>query len=212
MRHDVMDTYITHPCCSGRETEVAATRIQTQVPQSCQGQAKAPSVSMRWEKSLLLPASRLASLLPSQAGPRKPFICGQCGCYAGHPWAGSSTASWHKFFLNTLGKCFKTFIAERKELLLRSTQGKTAPQGLWQRRQKVCVYLGNVNHQCQPSPARTLITCLKSQHEEVISQLHVPAQSESLALDPPQGFTMQKQLTGLSASTPPALCHASSGG
>lgn len=41
MRQEVRDTYITHPCSSGKETEVAATRIHTQVPQTCQGQAGA---------------------------------------------------------------------------------------------------------------------------------------------------------------------------
>lgn len=63
MRQELRDTYITHPCSSGKETEVAATRIHTQVPQSCRGQTQAPLMSMGWGKPLLLPKSLLTSLL-----------------------------------------------------------------------------------------------------------------------------------------------------
>lgn len=62
MRQELRDTYITHPCSSGKATEVAATRIHTQVPQSCQEQRQVPPMRAELGKPLLLPKSLLASL------------------------------------------------------------------------------------------------------------------------------------------------------
>ena len=41
MRNEVSETYITHPCSSGFATWVAATRIQTQNPNTCKRKAQA---------------------------------------------------------------------------------------------------------------------------------------------------------------------------
>lgn len=77
MSQELMDTYITHPCSSGAATEVAATRIHTHVPQTCQGQMQVP-LSAGWGKPLFLTESLLASL---PAGP------GSCGKPCLHLWA-----------------------------------------------------------------------------------------------------------------------------
>lgn len=84
MRKEVRDTYITHPCSSGKETEVAATRIQTQAPQICWRQTQALLVSLGWGNPFLLPAYLLL---------RSAFTFGQCSTASMQGILGPAAAS-----------------------------------------------------------------------------------------------------------------------
>lgn len=115
MRQELRDTYITHPCSSGKETEVAEMRIHTQVPQSCQGQTQAPLVSTEWGKPLLLPESLFTSLPHwRQQLLRSPASSGtadQCPVASQHD---SSPTSWHEFPLTLLENTLKCLLQKAK--------------------------------------------------------------------------------------------------
>lgn len=178
MRQEVRDTYITHPCSSGKETEVAATRIHTQVPQTCRGQTgAADECGMR--KSSFPP--QFPPHLPS--GPAA-AASGTPGSVPEHPGAlGSKQASWHRFPLKLMGnECsheregFAATLHTRKCLTPRDLVEK--PEN---------VLLSEKSEQLpQPSPARSLISKAwnHSTRKSPLSSTHQPGASCSLWIHP----------------------------
>lgn len=122
MRKEVRDTYITHPCSSGKETEVAATRIQTQAPQICWRQTQALLVSLGWGNPFLLPAS-LHTSFSDQPSP--------LGSAAQPPCRASLDQQQHRKLaqvaVNAHGKYLPMFLTKRKSWLLCLTEGKASP-------------------------------------------------------------------------------------
>lgn len=66
MRNDVSETYSTHPCSRGYATCVAATRVHTQNPNTCNGKAQKASLAVCRRDGSLCRASLVKSSAEGQ--------------------------------------------------------------------------------------------------------------------------------------------------
>lgn len=207
MRQEVRDTYITHPCSSGKETEVAATRIQTQAPQIWWRQTQAPLVSTGWGKPFLLPESSHPSFSdqPSPLGSAAQPLC-----------RASLDRRQHRKLaqvaLYALGKHLPMFLTKRKSWLLCLTEGKASPWGLWQEASSTLLSQKREPLMSAQPCLHINLLGLKSQHKEVVFWLHIAAQSESLAPYPPPVVTVQNTARRAASvsSMPCQLCWTAS--